>query len=97
MDQHFFDLGIERMNHRPLTSSDKELFEALRQGDRKAFAVLYEQYWYRLFLGAYHRLKQKEPAEELVQDLFVNLWKKKDTIQVTHVENYGSSDHLAIR
>lgn len=58
------------------------------QGDEKAFIEIYERYWYRLFLSSYHRVKNKAAAEELVQELFLKLWKKRGTLAIDQLENY---------
>jgi RNA polymerase sigma-70 factor (family 1) len=75
------------MNNK-LTSSDKELLECIKKGDQLAFAELYRKYWYSLFLVAYRRLNYKQLAEELVQELFVNIWTKREVLQVDNVEHY---------
>ena len=64
------------------------LTEALKMGDRHAFEYIYRNYWYRIFLVAYRKTKSKEIAEELVQELFLNLWKKKESLQIHQLENY---------
>ncbi|WP_198172868.1 RNA polymerase sigma-70 factor [Hymenobacter ginkgonis] len=68
--------------------TDEALLEALRADDRGAFAELYERYWYRVFALAYRRLKSRETAEELVQDLFAALWHKRAQHAIQHPEHY---------
>jgi RNA polymerase sigma-70 factor (ECF subfamily) len=41
-----------------------------------------------MFLIAYRRLKDKEVAKELVQDIFLKLWKNKATLQIKQLEHY---------
>lgn len=67
---------------------DAALLEALRTDDRAAFAELYERYWYRVFALAFRRLKSRETAEELVQDLFATLWLKRHKHTIEHLEHY---------
>src|SRR5690554_3447737 len=66
------------------TYSDEELLELLKGGDRKAFECLYRKYWSRLFDSAYKRLKSKEAVEEIIQELFISIWCKRETIEITH-------------
>ena len=68
--------------------TDEALLAALLADDRNAFTELYERYWYRVFALAYRRLKSRETAEELVQDLFATLWHKRATHTIQHVERY---------
>ena len=41
-----------------------------------AFEELYRMYFIRLFRFCFSIVHQKEPAEEIVHDVFVNLWEK---------------------
>jgi RNA polymerase sigma-70 factor (ECF subfamily) len=68
--------------------ADVTLLEALQQGDEQAFSAIYERYWYKVFLIAYRRLKDKELAKELVQEIFLKLWKNRLTLRITQLENY---------
>lgn len=67
---------------------DAALVDALRADDEKAFTVVYKRYCYRLFTVAYRKLKNRLAAEELVQDLFADLWNRRSSIQICHLENY---------
>ena len=68
--------------------SDETLLVALNAGCREAFTVIYEKYWYDLYQMAFRRLKQKEIAEELVQDVFVKLWENRQVLHIQQLENY---------
>ena len=56
------------------------LTHSLKQGDEAAFEQLME--WYAPQLTAYclRFTKAREPAEEIVQDVFVNLWLRRSTL-----------------
>ena len=45
--------------------------------DEQAFEECYRQYFVRLYRFCFSIVHQKEPAEEIVHDVFVNLWKKR--------------------
>lgn len=68
--------------------SDEALLTALLTDDREAFAELYERHWYRVFALAYRKLKGRETAEELVQDLFATLWQKRREQAIENLEHY---------
>jgi len=61
--------------------SDQELTEYLRDGDHLAFNEIYKRYWRTSINAAFQRLKSKEDAEEVVQDVFVNLYLRRSQIQ----------------
>lgn len=69
-------------------SNDSFLLERLRKNDQKAFQEIYDQYWRKLFSVAYNILGSKEESEELVQDIFENLWKKRNENQIEHLGVY---------
>lgn len=58
------------------------LVNQLRSGDEKAFSCIYETYWKALFNHAYKRLYDQEMVRELIQDLFTELWEKRENIHI---------------
>lgn len=92
-------------------STDEHLFSLLRKGDEGAFIVLYERYRERLKYRAALLLNSKETAEEIVNDIFVDLWKKRSSRDILHTfqsyvismlkykcyEIFSERQHLQIR
>lgn len=68
--------------------SNSQLVDGLKAGDQEAFAHIYRIYWHKVFMVAYRKTKSRETAEELVQNLFVNLWNKHEKLQINQLENY---------
>jgi len=68
--------------------TDDLLLRLLQASDEHAFRELYQRYWKKLFTTACYKLKSKEAAEEIVQNIFVSLWEKRATLQVENLENY---------
>lgn len=58
--------------------NDQQLADLLRSGDGRAFKIIYEKYWPKLYFVAAKRLNNNREAEEVVQDIFLNLWKKRE-------------------
>lgn len=56
----------------------------VQKDDVKAFRVIYERYWKKLLLTAVLKLQSKEDAEEVVQTVFANLWRRRHSIRLTH-------------
>lgn len=67
---------------------DGQLLQALSGGNRLALAELYERYWYDLYRVAFQKTKSREISEELVQDLFVQLWQRRESLDVRQVDAY---------
>jgi RNA polymerase sigma factor (sigma-70 family) len=62
--------------------SDNDLFHLFSNGDENAFTALYERNAAFLFNAAIIKLKEKEDAQEVVQNVFISLWtNRKANIQ----------------
>ncbi|MGV9014047.1 MAG: RNA polymerase sigma factor [Flavobacteriales bacterium] len=53
----------------------KKLFEGVCQGDKAAFAELYERYSAALFGVVLKVVQENDRAEEVLQDTFVKIWR----------------------
>lgn len=61
-------------------SYQHELLERLRQGDEPAFNLLYKAYSKPLYLRIMRMVKNKDTADELLQELFIKLWNSREKI-----------------
>ncbi len=60
--------------------TDSDLLARLRQGDHTAFDALFRQ-WYELVVRSANRvLHEPQVAEELAQDVFLELWRRRDQL-----------------
>lgn len=59
-----------------------ELLQQLIEGDTKAFKDIYELYQDRIFAFAYKLTKSRENANDIVQEIFIKLWEKREQIKV---------------
>ena len=62
--------------------SDDELLELFDQNHIAAFEEIYNRYWQRLYAAAYNRLRDKEAAKEITQDLFAGFWINRDQLKI---------------
>lgn len=62
--------------------SDQQLWEAIRQDDEKAFSELFVRYWKTAHRIAYSKTRSLETTQEIVQELFITLWDKRETLVV---------------
>lgn len=63
--------------------SDKELLALFREGSDAAFKEIYERYYRLLFLYAVKKLKSKEEAMDVVQEVFTVILSRRDTLDLT--------------
>lgn len=69
--------------------NETQFTEALNKGDIKVFEEAYKLYFKPLHCYAYTMLKDELAAEEIVQNLFLKLWEKKEKIDIqTSVKAY---------
>lgn len=61
-------------------ASDAELIVYLRSGKQDALTELFKRFWKPLYLNAMRKLQSHEIAEEIVQDIFTELWDKRDRL-----------------
>lgn len=68
--------------------SNEQLVEALNSGDHRAFEEIYDRYAEQLFALAYAQIGTKEEAEDLLHDLFEDLWKKRAVSTIHNLATY---------
>ena len=61
-------------------SGTNDLALRLRNNDISAFNSLYWKYHSAVYANALKLIKDKSIAEDIVQDVFITLWEKRDTI-----------------
>lgn len=61
---------------------DNVTLTALQGGDEKALEYLYVRYYDLLFRQAYGILKDRDLAEDIVQDTFVYIWQRRETLSI---------------
>ena len=64
----------------PLEISDQELFGRIKKGSKEAFRSLFDRYGLRIHRFACGYLKSDHDAEELVQEVFLKLWDKRESL-----------------
>lgn len=68
---------------------DAYLLSALRQGDPAAFKLIYNLHWIRLYNLAYYYVTSEQDAEDIVQDVFISLWSRREKLELKGpIENY---------
>lgn len=68
--------------------ADDFLLKGLVEKDKKAFDLIYELYWERLFMYAYKIFGDKAICEDVVQEVFIKLWENSSKREIQQLEPY---------
>ncbi|PWJ54483.1 RNA polymerase sigma-70 factor (ECF subfamily) [Dyadobacter jejuensis] len=70
--------------------TDHQLFDKLcREGNFLAYRELFDRFWLKLYVTAKVRLQDEDEAKDCVQEVFISIWLKKDTLVIPdHVQAY---------
>ncbi|MFY0653794.1 MAG: RNA polymerase sigma-70 factor [Cyclobacteriaceae bacterium] len=63
-----------------LIDFDVRLTKQIKDGNTMAFHEIYSRHWKSIFGIAYSFLKNKQEAEDAVQDIFIKFWTKRDKL-----------------
>jgi RNA polymerase sigma-70 factor (family 1) len=69
-------------------TTDSELLEGLKLGDEEAFRLIYDRYWHKLYRIAENKVRASDEAKEIVQDIFLDLWLRRGTVNIGELEYY---------
>ncbi|CAM3559108.1 RNA polymerase sigma factor [Sphingobacterium prati] len=75
-------------NDKYASHNNISLLARLREGDLEAFNILYNRYWSLLLDESYKRLEDLASCEEIVQDVFIDLWEHCSKREILNVEAY---------
>ena len=69
---------------------DRDLVKRLKGGDVFSFDEIYEKFSKKIYSFSLSYLKNKEDAEEIVQEVFMNLWRRRAELK----EQYNIDSYL---
>ncbi len=59
--------------------SDEEIIKKIKKWEKKLFEEIVDRYWDKMFRYAFYQFNfSKEKAEEIVQEIFLKVWKNLD-------------------
>lgn len=61
--------------------TDRELMQRVAEGDRNAFAEVYDRFWNTIYATALSYLKSPEWAQNVVQDVFLKVWTGRERLR----------------
>lgn len=71
-------------------TEDKMIVSKIKEGDVASFDYIFRKYHKKIYYFANSYLKNKEESEDVVQEVFMNLWRHRDQIN----EHYIFSKYL---
>lgn len=63
--------------------NDNRLLERIKSGNASYYEEVFRKYYQSLCLFALKYVKDPDEAEEIVQEMFVRIWQKKESLAVT--------------
>lgn len=72
----------------PYLVDDNLLLQQISEGNEGAFDLLYEKYWATAYSAAYKRLKDQDQAKDIIQEIFIHIWVKKETLVINNFPAY---------
>ena len=75
--------------------SDSELFDLLKNNDQAAYLEIYDRYKVILQNHAIRKLPEMDDVEDILQELFIDLWEKRANIHLT--TGLGNYLYTAVR
>ena len=64
----------------PRNINDADLAHRIKYGEKDAYQELFERYAPKIFNFSLSYLKNNADAEELVQDVFLKIWEKREIL-----------------
>ncbi|MBL7700173.1 MAG: RNA polymerase sigma-70 factor [Chitinophagaceae bacterium] len=77
-----------RTSKQLLLRPEKELIRDLKNGDRTAFTEVYDLYWEKLVAIGYFFSKDKHAAEDIVHDVMISLWERRNDVEIETLSSY---------
>jgi len=68
--------------------NDSELVSRLSKDDAAAYEIIFQTHWPSCFRRACAVVRDKESAQEIVQEVFMQLWNKRKTLLIQNLPFY---------
>ena len=62
--------------------TDNLLLQDMNDNNEEAFTLIYQRYWEELFITAVKTLRGKEEAADVVQDVFLSFWNRRNELNI---------------
>ncbi|OYX79904.1 MAG: hypothetical protein B7Y83_19020 [Flavobacteriales bacterium 32-34-25] len=62
--------------------NDIDLVKRLQENEEEALTIIYKEYWEIMYLAAYNLVKDRSVCEDIVQEVFISLWQRREKLQI---------------
>jgi RNA polymerase sigma-70 factor (family 1) len=69
-------------------SDDNKLLSQVMKNETKAFEIIFSRYWEKLYAFAFKMTLDQELSKIIVQNIFIDLWERRNKIQISNMEGY---------
>lgn len=76
---------------------DMQLLSLVKQSDKAAYTEIYDRYWKKLLYKAGKKIYDLSEAENMAQDIFMDIWKRRNELEVTGTFSHYLSVALKYR
>jgi len=66
--------------------NEKEILRRVSEGDQRSFTLLFDLYYQNLGIYIYKITESREITEEIIQDVFIKIWEKRD--ELTSIDSF---------
>lgn len=81
-DINWLSIAFSKPYFKTMKDPDILLLKSMAEGNEKAFDAIYNKYWDLLVRQAYAKLGVSSDAEDLVQDIFLMIWNKRQSLVI---------------
>ena len=76
------------MNDSVKDISIRPLIDRIKKSDEKAFSILFDKLWEPLYTYAYSLLENRSFAKDIVQDVWIDFWERRNQIENDNIKAY---------
>jgi RNA polymerase sigma-70 factor (family 1) len=75
-------------NSRTMEFIEDRLPQSKKIDDIPSFKQIYRQYWSKLYIYAFNVLRERDLCEDIVQEVFIDLWAKRHEVRISNLHSY---------
>ncbi len=68
--------------------SDTDLVNLMKLDDRRAYTEIYHRYKFTLHNHAWNKTRNREEAQDCIQEIFTTLWAKRSNLELSNLSGY---------
>ena len=68
--------------------AENGLTQSINFDDQASLEQIYRQYWSKLYIYAFNVLREREICEDIVQEIFIDLWAKRNKVKIYDLNSY---------